>query len=121
LAAGVKDYVSCRTPRFSFDNNFSGNTTEIPAIISTNAPPSTTILPTESAPTIISTNAPPSTIILRTESAGAKKKTAKLPTLALVPLNASESMQKEVIPKPVATNADLMSIDVEGMDDDVKE
>jgi len=30
-------------------------------------------------------------------------------------------MQKEVIPKPVATNADLMSIDVEGMDDDVKE
>jgi len=66
LAAGVKDYVSRRTPRSSSDNDFSGITTDMP-------------------------------------------------------LHASESMQEEVIPKPLATNADLTSIDLEGMDGEVKE
>jgi len=101
LAAGVKDYVSRRTPRFSSDDDFSGITTDVP--------------------TIIATNAPPSTDILRQESAGAKENATNLPTAALVHLHTSESMQEEVIPKPVATNADLTSIDLEGMDDEVKE
>jgi len=106
LAAGVKDDVSRRTPRFSFDNDFSGITTDVP--------------------TIIATNAPPSTDILRQESAGAKENATNLPTAALVHLHTPESMQEEVIPKPVipkpvATNADLTSIDLEGMDDEMKE
>jgi len=101
LAAGVKDYVSRRTPRSSSDNDFSGITTDMP--------------------TIIATNAPPSTGILRQESAGAKENATNLPMAALVHLHTSESMQEEVIPKPVATNADLTSIDLEGMDDEVKE
>jgi len=101
LAAGVKDYVSRRTPRSSSDNDFSGITTDMP--------------------TIIATNAPPSTDILCQESAGAKENAAHLPTAALVHLHASESKQEEVIPKPLATKADLTSIDLEGMDGEVKE